>query len=165
MSSQSTERLSQIAQVLKSYGADGGLIVGFRDMTPEDIDTEEPVFIEFDGLPVPFFFVDFQPKGSRAIARLNDVNSLKDAEELVGKPVFIESDGAGDGQLELDDLIGWRLLDEGGVERGIVTDYEDIPGNPCLVLNSGAIIPLHEDLIIGVDADEKSLQMRIPEGL
>ena len=46
--------LQKIAQVLKSNGTDGELVLGFRDIAPEDINVEEPVFIYFDGLPVPF---------------------------------------------------------------------------------------------------------------
>ena len=45
----------QIAQVLKSNGTDGELVMSFREIAPEDINLKEPVFIVFDGLPVPFF--------------------------------------------------------------------------------------------------------------
>jgi len=44
----------RIAQVLKSNGTQGELLVSFFDVSPEDIDLEEPVFVYFDGLPVPF---------------------------------------------------------------------------------------------------------------
>ena len=43
--------LQQVAQVLKSNGTDGELVMSFRDIAPEDINIEEPVFIVFDGLP------------------------------------------------------------------------------------------------------------------
>ena len=55
MSEAPSDRLVQIAKVLKSHGTDGGILLGFRDIMPEDIDRQEPVFIAFDGLPVPFF--------------------------------------------------------------------------------------------------------------
>ena len=48
-----------VAQVLKSNGTDGELLLGFNGFGPEDIDLMEPVFIEFDGLPVPFFIESF----------------------------------------------------------------------------------------------------------
>ena len=47
--------LQQVAQVLKSNGTDGELVMGFREIAPEDINLQEPVFIVFDGLPVPFY--------------------------------------------------------------------------------------------------------------
>ena len=46
----------RIARVLKSYGNEGEILVGFRELGPEDLNLKEPVFIMFDGLPVPFFF-------------------------------------------------------------------------------------------------------------
>lgn len=52
--SKAGHNLLQIAQVLKSNGTDGELVMGFREMGPEEIDLNEPVFIIFDGLPVPF---------------------------------------------------------------------------------------------------------------
>ena len=63
MSEAPSDRLVQIAKVLKSHGTDGGILLGFRDIMPEDIDRQEPVFIAFDGLPVPFFFDSFERKG------------------------------------------------------------------------------------------------------
>ena len=52
--------LQQVAQVLKSNGTDGELVMSFRDIAPEDINIKEPVFIVFDGLPVPFFIESFE---------------------------------------------------------------------------------------------------------
>ena len=58
----------QIAKILKSNGTDGGLLIGLHDIDASEIDLEEPVYITFDGLPVPFFILDITPKGtSKAI--------------------------------------------------------------------------------------------------
>ena len=67
----------RVAQVLKSNGTDGELLLSFFDVAPEDMDLQEPVFIEFDGLPVPFYFESFTPRGNnRALVRLTGVRSL-----------------------------------------------------------------------------------------
>ena len=156
----------KIAQVVKSNGRDGELLLSFFDIAPEDIDLEEPVFIEFDGLPVPFYFESFTPKGStRALVRLTGVRNLTDAEELTGAAVY-----AGDGVYEdgEEDLTGWTVLNGDGQAVGTVTAHEDIPGNPCLRVDTGrgeALIPLHEELVLDVDEETKTLRMVIPEGL
>ena len=110
----SPDSLVQIAKVLKSHGTDGGVLLGFRDVMPEDIDPQEPVFIEFDGLPVPFFFDSFSRKGQdKVIAHLTDVSSLDDAEELVGRAVFADEDSIaeyGDDGPGLEDFIGLVLF-------------------------------------------------------
>ena len=166
------DSLIQIAKVLKSHGTDGGVLLGFRDVMPEDIDPQEPVFIAFDGLPVPFFFDSFSKKGrDKAIVHLTDINSLEDAEELVGRAVLAEEDSIAGWEEEdgpsLDDFVGLILFNR-DARVGEITDYEDIPGNPCLYVdteNGQAMIPLHEDFILSVDPDAGEIVMDLPDGL
>ena len=172
MSETPSDRLVQIAKVLKSHGTDGGVLLGFRDIMPEDIDPQEPVFIEFDGLPVPFFIDSFERKGrDKAIARLTDMASLEDAEEVVGRAVFADAESiAGydaDEDEGLEGFIGMVLYDR-DTRVGEITDYEDIPGNPCIWVETGhgeCLLPLREELVLDVDETEKTLRMEIPEGL
>ena len=158
--------MQKIAQVLKSNGREGELLVGFVGIAPEDIDLEEPVFIEFDGLPVPFYFESFTPRGNtRALVRLTGVRNLTDAEELVGRDVCAEDDLYED---EEEDLTGWTVLDADGTEVGTVTAHEYIPGNPCIWVETGhgeVLVPLREELVLDVDEQKETLRMTIPEGL
>ena len=124
----------QIGKVLKSNGTEGGVLIGFRDIDPEDILTEEPVYIYFDGLPVPFFFTSFAPKGGdKALARLSSVDSLRDAEEIVGREVYadyFEEIEEGQGP---EALTGWQVNGE-----GVVAGWLDIPEDAyAVVVTSG----------------------------
>ena len=167
--------LIQVARVLKSNGTDGEILIGFRGIGPEDLNQKEPVFIKFDGLPVPFFIESFTKKGTnRALAHITGVKNLQDAEEIAGKDIFVEPDGIigyqndEDDKLTVDDLIGWTLLDSDNSTVGEITDYEDIPGNTCLYVETKGgqvMIPLHEDLILSVDEDSKTISVNVPEGL
>ncbi len=178
------DNLQQVAQVLKSNGTDGELVMGFREIAPEDINLKEPVFIVFDGLPVPFFIESFTKRGnSKALVRLTDISSMEDVEEISGKAVYIEEDNLPEMSLEEDEdgyaaLIGWMLLTVDGegptdyetelIEVGEITDFIDIPNNPCLEVeteNGAVMIPLHEDLILSVDPEYQELVMQIPAGL
>lgn len=187
------ENLLKIAKVSKSDGTDGAVIISFLSIDPEDLEISEPVFVHFDGLPVPFFIESFARKGnSKAVVRLNDIRSYEDAEELVGKDVYIEDDG----EYENDaDLVGWTVetVVADGVGTGSgrhkaarktavlgkVTGFLDIPANPCIEVETGSgegekaadtkkgavIIPLHEDFIVSADPDTRTLVMSLPEGL
>ena len=176
--------LQQVAQVLKSNGTDGELVMSFRDIAPEDINIKEPVFIVFDGLPVPFFIESFTRRGnSKALVRLTDIENQEDVEEIAGKAVYIDSDNLPEVSFEEDGyaaLIGWMVLtpsedasdeDEDSLtvdEVGEITDFIDIPNNPCIEVetkNGAVMIPLHEDLILSVDPDNQEIIMQIPEGL
>ena len=158
--------MQRIGQVLKSNGRDGELLVSFSGISPEEIDLEEPVFIEFDGLPVPFYFEAFSQRGnSRALVRLTGVHSLTDADELAGAVLYAEDDLYED---EEEDLTGWTVLDADGTKVGTVSAHEDIPGNPCIWVETGhgeSLLPLREELVLDVDETEKTLRMEIPEGL
>ena len=168
--------MQQIAQVLKSNGTDGELVMSFREIAPEDINLKEPVFIYFDGLPVPFFFESFQKRGnSKALVHLTDIRNQEDVEEIVGKAVYIEGDEEAELTLEEDGyaaLVGWMVLTPGEGEDiyavGEITEFFDIPNNPCLEVeteNGAVMIPLHEDLILGLDVENQEIMMEIPEGL
>ena len=191
----------QIAQVLKSNGTDGELVMGFREIAPEDINLQEPVFIVFDGLPVPFYIETFAKRGhTKALVRLTDIRSQEDVEELIGKAVYVEDDQIQELSLEEDGfaaLVGWMLLtpempdqvghdeDQVGydedededviagltgnlIEVGEITDFIDIPNNPCIEVeteNGAVMIPLHEDLILSIDPEYQEIIMQIPAGL
>ena len=167
----------QIAQVLKSNGTDGELVMGFREIAPEDINLQEPVFIVFDGLPVPFYIESFSKRGNtKALVRLTGICSMEDVEEITGKAVYIEEDQLPEMSLEDDGyaaIVGWMLLtpaedEEALIEVGEITDFLDIPNNPCIEVeteNGAVMIPLHEDLILSVDPEYQEIIMQIPAGL
>ena len=182
------DNLQQIAQVLKSNGTDGELVLGFREIAPEDINLNEPVFIVFDGLPVPFYIESFAKRGnSKALVRLTDICSMEDVEEIAGKAVYIEEGQLPEMSIEEDGyaaLVGWILLtpaedfqaeleampeeEPALIEVGEITDFLDIPNNPCIEVkteNGAVMIPLHEDLILSVDPEYQEIIMQIPAGL
>ncbi len=188
-----SDNLQQVGQVLKSNGIDGELVISFRNIAPEDINLKEPVFIIFDGLPVPFFIETFVKRGnSKALVRLTGIKSQEDVEEIAGKAVYVEEGQIPEMSLEEDGfaaLVGWTLLtpeipDQVGddieeepslpaltgnlYEVGEITDFIDIPENPCIEVeteNGVVMIPLHEDLILSVDTEYQEIIMQIPAGL
>ena len=158
--------MQKIAQVLKSNGTDGELLISFFDVFPEDIDLQEPVFIKFDGLPVPFYFESFTPRGTnRALVRLTGVRNLKDADELAGSAVYADYFEEED----TEDLTGWSVIDAAtGAKIGPIIGYEDIPGNLCVYVDAAqgqVLLPLHQDLVASMDHDTREITLTIPEGL
>ena len=82
----------QIAKIIKSNGTGGDVLMGLYDISVQDFDLKEPLFIEFDGLPVPFFIESITAKGnSKAIVHLSGVDCLEDAEEIVGRAVWLDA--------------------------------------------------------------------------
>ena len=169
--------MQQVAQVLKSNGTDGELVLGFREIAPEDINLKEPVFIVFDGLPVPFYIESFQKRGNtKALVHLTDIRTMEDVEEITGKAVYISDDQMPEITLEDDGyaaLVGWMVLtpaaeEDAVYEVGEITEFFDIPNNPCIEVeteNGAVMLPLHEDFILGLDPENQEIMLEIPEGL
>lgn len=153
-----------IAKVVKSFGTDGGLLLS-GNVDLETLDFKEPVFIEFDGLQVPFFILDCEPRGGKTVVHLNDVQNLEDAEEMVGRTVYADVEMEEDDE---PDFTGWTILDRGS-KIGTCTGIEPIPGNPCLYVKLAdgrePLIPLHEDFVAGIDETSRTLSLNLPEGL
>ena len=107
-------------KVLKSWGASGQVVLSHPDIDPEDLKTQGPVFIEFDGLPVPFFIESLQEKGNRCIVKFEDIDTLPEAEELVGREATLGTEAEEDE----DTLVGLRVRD--AKSRRIIGEIVDM---------------------------------------
>lgn len=194
MAATETERVNQgflpfpvaIARITKAYGTSGEVAVKLTDYFNE----EKPVFIYFDGLPVPFFIDSYTKRGNNgAIVKFSTVNTYKESLSLVGKDIFISADTLDDSQLSeyfsdrekiLSNILDATVLDSKGKTIGCITDYLDYPENPCIEIkladgfrsllsegddDSFAEIPFNDGLILEVDSDTNSIKMDIPQGL
>ena len=150
-------------KVLKSWGAAGEVVLSRSAEDLQDGKIQEPVFIEFDGKPVPFFIESIKPQGSRLIVKFEDIDTLAEAEELVGREVTLAEDGDEDE----DSLIGLRVRDaRTGQILGEIVDFSDYGGNTLITVdteNGDVLLPIHENLIGGIQDDV--LTLTIPEGL
>ena len=91
---------------------------------------------------------------------LSGVDCLEDAEEIVGRAVWLDAE---EEEEDSEDFIGWTLLDKGRIV-GTVTGIEPIPGNLCLIVGD-TLVPLHEDLVLSADPEKRILDLDLPEGL
>ncbi len=148
-------------RILKSYGTDGGVIISAPEVDIEERKSE-PAFIEFDGLPVPFFIEEITPRGgAKYFVKLEDIDTLDQAEELVGREMTFDEDGEEEGE----DIVGYTLFDQNGRKIGEITAFEDIPGNPCVEIVGGALIPCPDECILDVDPRKRTIKLQIAEGL
>ena len=150
-------------KVLKSWGSAGEVVLSLDAEDARDLKIQEPVFIDFDELPVPFFMESVQAKGNRFIVKFEDVDSLEAAEELVGRTVRLSETE----EEEDEGIIGMRIRDA-KTRRvvGTVVDFSDYGGNTLITVETAhgeVMLPLHVDLIVSIHDEEITLD--IPEGL
>lgn len=157
------DNLLPIAQVLKSYGTEGEVMISFLPAMPDDIDLNEPVFLILEGLPVPFFMEDLDFRGkTKALVKFEDIDSIKDAEEIVNQKLYYPSEMCY--SEEENSYLGYTLFDQDSNKVGIITQVHDFSGNICIEVK-GTLIPFHPELVININKKSRKLTLSIPEGL
>ena len=127
---------SSVAEVIKTFGVNGELVLKLYSSFPEEIDLEEPVFIDIDGIPVPFYFKAFRFNGkSKAVVVFDDFESELLAEELIGKIVLYDDELLEDENDEPSpfDFVGYKVLTHCDTPQmiGTVEDTTTTQTTPC----------------------------------
>ena len=161
--------LVPIAQVSKSYGKEGEVLLKAFEQNLQEY-SKEPVFIIFDGLPVPLFFEQMKPKGASSyIVKFSTIRDISHAEEIVGSKIYVESASVADelsDEAALQALEGFTLINQNGVQLGTISKVIIYPANACLeIAPSGALVPFHQDLIIELNPHSRTLTMELANGL
>lgn len=162
----------EIGTITKNHGVRGQVVVRLNNLSFDDIIEMEPVFIEIDGLPVPFFITEYSERSKDTIIlTIDDINEEEDAKKLVNCRVYIKSS-----QIERTEnpiqstnfLIGFTVIDMQLGELGVIDEILNIDNNPLLRIvrnKQEVLLPLHEDLIHEINAVKKIIRVRAPEGL
>ncbi len=166
--------LLPVAQIVKSYDVNGEVVIRLSSGILEDYNfKKEPVFIIFDGLPLPFFITSFKTKGSNgALVKFETINNLSHSEELIKKEILVDSSTIDPDSIDIDEdqamaafLIGFKVKDQNGKQVGEISDYYNYPNNPCIELNGKHLVPFNEELILKLDNRKRIITMTIPGGL
>lgn len=162
----------KIGVVTKTHHLQGAVVITTDSDLIEQY-ADEPVFLYLDGAPVPFFIAEdglSVRNHTSYIVRFDYVDSLEQAERLVGCDVLLERALLEEEQREenRDDIgqwIGFRIEDEVSGQSGELTDVADYAGNIVLTMVVGGkevLLPFSEEYIQEIDIPEKLLKVRIP---
>jgi 16S rRNA processing protein RimM len=156
----------------KPHGTKGSLHIRFSGLKAEEIKDRGLVFVEIDGLPVPFFIESFQEKtDDSAVLKIEGIDSETKAREFAGYSVYVMKDQVKRKTLQSGrtaDVKGYRVID---VRLGFIGYAEGIinmPTNPLLVVkkeNKEFLVPVHEDIVREIDKTEEVIHIIAPEGL
>ncbi|OJV22781.1 MAG: hypothetical protein BGO30_00190 [Bacteroidetes bacterium 41-46] len=175
---ESANRLLPVAKVIKSFGTDGGVILRVASGMLSKINKKGPVFIYYDGLPVPFFISEMEQKGSeKYFVKLDAIDSPALSSEIEGEFVYAEpvkskksSKTREEEELTPEMLVGINVYDSHESRMGTISSFHDYPGNPCIGIivefsHKEVLIPLHEDFIVSVEFENNKIVMNLPSGL
>jgi 16S rRNA processing protein RimM len=162
-----------IGFIRKTHGIHGDLVLEFEPHFEYSVEDAERFFVELDGLLVPFLLRDeglrFKTENS-AIISLELVDTEKYAKRLVGNSVYLfQTEIVDEPEQSLESrFVNYLLIDELIGEVGMINQVDDYAGNIVItVLYKGeeVLIPFNEELLIEVNEAQKTIKLKLPEGL
>jgi 16S rRNA processing protein RimM len=167
------ENCIEIGYFQKPHGVAGTLLLNFEEIYQETVETAEILFIETDGILVPWFTAEDGIRilsSKTALVDLDWVDDSTIAKNLTGSKVWVEKTSIRkhDNQQESDFWIGFTVKDLHKGYLGVVMEINDYSGNLVLTLQDGdtsLLIPFHPDLVVELDEQSRSLTFDLPDGL
>ncbi|MBN2263254.1 MAG: hypothetical protein JW735_10090 [Prolixibacteraceae bacterium] len=163
--------LLEAAYVKKPHGVNGQMLIIFNQGIEIDEESAEYLFIETEGLPVPFNVEQFEWRDDQsALIKLRFIDNKEQAQSYTGYKCFFEQINLADSNNELNIFMlkGYRLFDTNNQFIGTIEQIDDFGGNLVFTLNSNnneIMIPYHPDLMHTFSPNNKTICMEIPEGL
>jgi 16S rRNA processing protein RimM len=164
----------EAGRFVKVHGVNGKLVIRMNRPVSDVLDFPEWVFVRIAGGLVPYRVTEesvFQKDTNHLVVGLDWIADQKKATVLVGLTCNLEgawSDWFEATREETDSVTGFEVFDEISGKAGIVTGFEDIPGNPLLEIEidgKQSLLPLNPEFVILTDKRTRKLTLRIPEGL
>lgn len=162
------EEVYKIGRLGKPHGINGEMFFYFDDDIFDRVECDYLV-LEIDGILVPFYMDEYRfRKGSVALVKFTDINSVERATELTNTEVFFPRELAEteDESPTLMFLVGFDIIDaDNGKTVGTITGIDDSTSNILFELSTGQLIPASDELIRNIDTENEEIVMDIPEGL
>lgn len=153
--------LLEVGSVVRAHGLRGQVVIELTSNRPER--HAVGAVLDGGGRPLEITASAPAPGGAgrdRWLVSLRGVTTREQAEALRGTTLRAEALADPDA-LWVHELIGARVLDGAGNDRGVVVDVEANPASDLLVLDSGVLVPL--TFVTAHDAGQ--VRVEGPEGL
>ncbi len=164
-------------EVVKAHGLRGEVIVRSDSNLLEKY-INEPVFIQLDGAPVPFFIEEdglSVRNDSSYIIKFEFVDTKEQAERLTGCEVMLEAkrieeefEQSGSSAADPLEWHGFAVIDRNTGEVGTIIDIANYSGNVVLsvqIFGKEILLPLSEEYIKEVCLEENKILVQIPQEL
>ena len=159
------EQVISIGRLTRTHGKRGELQCL---MSNEYWDNADATFLilKLDNIFVPFRVLDWRGKGSDSlIFQLDNITDEQEAQKLIGTEAFmLLSDMNQEDEVmpTWQSLVGYRVMDTDQGELGTVDQVDETTINTLITLSDGRLIPIHEDFIIDINAEDKLLTICLP---
>jgi 16S rRNA processing protein RimM len=159
--------------VVKPHGLKGEVVIHLDVDAPENYNKLESVFISKNEgkMLIPFFIEKISISQQKAHIKFEDVDSLEQANELVGNEVYLPLNflpPLADTQFYFHEIIEFQVVDEEKGALGIVKDVYQLPHQDLVGMiyqEKEVLIPINDHTIKKVDREGKMLHVLLPDGL
>lgn len=177
------EEVYKIGRLGKAHGLNGEVTMQVEDDIFYRIDADY-LILELDGILVPFFLEEYRFKTDDvALIKFEDIDTQGRARELTGCDVFFprrlaeeeqetgdfidESDADDQSAINYAQLVGYtvRNANDNNKEVGEIAYIDRQTINTMFELTDGTLLPAAEELIEGINPQERIVVMSLPEGL
>ena len=160
--------LIRIGTMRRPHGKSGELQCQMDNDYWDEADADFLILL-LDGIFVPFRVEDWRGKGADSlIFRLKGVDTEVKALRLVNAEAYMlrrDLNEEAEEMMTWQDLTGYEVLNSEHVVQGKVATVNESTINTLLELEDGRLLPVHEDLIIEIDEQQKRIILDLPEGL
>lgn len=160
----------QLGNVVKTHGLRGEVVIFLDVDDPELYEEMESVLVDMNGKLVPFFIEYLQLNGDRAITAFEDIESIDDAKQLVGKNLFLplkNLPALPDGGYYFHQLIDFDFYNEDQL-LGKVTGVFEMPTNHLISIDhqgTEILVPAEDEILKQVDLKNGIIKAILPAGL
>ena len=161
----------EFGYIAKTHGLKGELTIVLDVDDPDEYEELDSFFVQVKGQLVPYFMESYNLQGKRAIVKLEDVNTLDAAKNLIGCKLFLPLDNLPDldpNQFYYHEVMGYRVVDATHGELGLVDDIYDMPGHDLIAMRHQGyeiLIPVNNEIVLRADHKTKTVHVNLPEGL
>ncbi|MDR2835750.1 MAG: ribosome maturation factor RimM [Bacteroidales bacterium] len=168
------KNLILIGFIRKPYKFNGFLnVVILEEFSSEIFNKDEPVFLNINGIPVPFFIEDIKVRNNNLAVKFKHIDSEYEAENYKNTELFLDEKYLytfrEEADLELDDdFVGFEVYDKKFGFIGKVTELNLIPGNPVIETDfngKNLVLPFAENFVENIDYEQEKIFLTTPDGL
>lgn len=161
----------QLGYILRTHGLVGEVQVHLDVDDPAEYDELDSVFVEQKGQLVPYFVESIAVRGNKAIVAFEDVETLEQAQALVGNALWLPLDNLPDldeKRFYFHEIGDFTVIDAARGTLGTVITVYSLPQQDLIAMQyrgQEVLIPITDTIVTGVNREQRELYVSLPEGL
>ncbi len=169
-------KLKHIGKFIKPHGVHGNLLLTIDnnvslDLLDKTIIEKEWIFVDMDGIPVPFCISEngLRPSGDNAFLIKLDNIDANEAKNMCPTNVFVNIfyiENEIKPTEDYNSIVNFVIIDEKSGVIGKVEYFLDIKENPLIAANYNEkeiLLPLQSEYVLNIDFDQQEIHTNFPE--